>query len=187
MIITAGYIALFIGAVFEGEMVLISAGVAVQQGYLSLVPVIMTAWLGCITGDHLFYVLGRYGGKRILATRPRISNRVQEVFGMIERKRTPLILGLRFVYGFRMIMPFTLGAAGVRMGLFFFLDVCSGFVWSCIFSLVGYSFGMTLPNVFNGSFEKIAAGAVVVSAIVVFVLVRFMKAAAADKNDIIPS
>jgi membrane protein DedA with SNARE-associated domain len=186
MIITAGYIALFIGTLFEGEMVLVSAGAAARQGYLNLISVIITAWVGGIAGDHLFYVLGKCGGKRILAVRPRMDSRVQELLGMIERKQAPLILGLRFMYGFRMIVPFALGTAGVRMGLFFFLDACSGFLWSCIFSLVGYGFGMALTDVFDDPFGKIA-GAVVASALVVFVLVRFMKAMAADKNEIVSS
>ncbi len=155
----SAYLALFAGTVLEGETVLISAGFAAQQGYLSLPMVVLAAWLGAISGDHLFFALGRYRGRTLLEARSSRPGRLAKVRGLLERYRSTVIVSFRFVYGFRMVAPFAIGAAGVSLGRFFTLNALSGVIWASLFGLAGYFFGAALDVVAADVHTRLAAGA----------------------------
>lgn len=70
-----GYIALFIGTMLEGEVVLIIAGYAAFQGYMSLPIVIVLAFLGSLVSDHTFFSIGRKKGRDFLEGRPRLRKK----------------------------------------------------------------------------------------------------------------
>jgi len=139
-----GYIGILTGAVLEGETVLIAAGFAAQQGFLSLPLVLLAAWIGAASGDHFFFVLGRCKGRSFLEPRPSWSGRVGKVFGLIERYGTAVIIGVRFLYGLRTIAPFAIGAAHVRTARFVSFNLLSGLVWVSLFGSAGYLFGAAL-------------------------------------------
>lgn len=172
-LLSAGYLALFVGTIFEGEIVLVSAGMAVQQGYLSWPLVVLSAWIGSITGDHLFYALGRYKGNNILSSRPSLLLRVQGLFGVIRRHQALVILCIRFMCGLRMVMPFTIGTAGVRLHTFAIFDACSGLIWAGTFAAAGYGFGAALTIFLADPFERVAV-TVAVSALVAVILLRIV-------------
>ncbi len=61
---TYGYPVLIIGVFFEGETVMVLAGVAAHMGYLSLPWVVVCGFGGTLLGDQLYFYLGRRHGKR---------------------------------------------------------------------------------------------------------------------------
>ena len=73
-----GYAAILTGCLFEGETVLVAAGWAAQGGYLSLPLVLLSAWLGAVSGDHLFFMLGRYKGSSMFGLLPSWSPKNRE-------------------------------------------------------------------------------------------------------------
>ena len=66
-----GYLAILIGSFIEGETILVPGGVAAQRGYLQLPWVILFAFLGSLSGDQLFFHLGRLHSQQILSKHPR--------------------------------------------------------------------------------------------------------------------
>jgi len=170
-----GYLALFIGTVLEGETVLLSAAIAAQQGYLSFPHVVLIAWLGGISGDHFFYILGRCKGDRISSSKHFLANRIRNLLTVIGRRRVPFILGIRFMYGLRMVAPFAAGVAGIPVRSFTFLNACSGLIWSLTFAVAGYAFGVTIVSFFADPLKKIVliTGTL---AIVGFAAARFISA-----------
>lgn len=50
-----GYLAILVGTLLEGETFLILGGFAAHRGYLDLSLVILSAFLGTVLGDQLFY------------------------------------------------------------------------------------------------------------------------------------
>jgi len=65
-----GYAAILIGTFLEGETILVLAGLAAHQGYLVLTGVIFAAFLGSLSGDQLFFYLGRRHSQAVLSRRP---------------------------------------------------------------------------------------------------------------------
>jgi membrane protein DedA with SNARE-associated domain len=166
----------------EGETALLSAAIAAQQGYLSFPLVVLIAWIGGISGDHFFYLLGRFKGDRIIGSKYFLTDRIKNLLAVIGRRRVPFILGIRFMYGFRMVAPFAIGVAGIRLYSFTLLNACSGLIWSVTFALAGYGFGATIVSFFDDPFKKIIliAGTL---ALVGFAAARFINKRKAYSNE----
>lgn len=139
-----GYIALLVGTFLEGETILILAGFAAHLGYLHLPWVILVAFLGTVSGDQLFFYLGRRQSRFVLHKHPAWQRRLDRVERLFERYQTLLILGFRFLYGLRTITPFALGMTRVRRGYFFLLNILSALVWAAAVGTGGYLFGNVL-------------------------------------------
>ena len=50
--------AVILGTFLEGETILVLAGLAAHQGYLSLSGIILAAFAGSLCGDQLFFFWG---------------------------------------------------------------------------------------------------------------------------------
>jgi membrane protein DedA with SNARE-associated domain len=138
---TYGFLAILIGSFIEGETILVLGGFAAQRGYLQLPWVILFAFLGSLTGDQLFFHLGRLQSQQILAKHPRRWERVDKAHNALQRYKTPLILGFRFIYGMRIITPFVIGMSRVSAGYFILLNVIGAIFWAVVVGYLGYLFG----------------------------------------------
>ena len=134
----------FLGALAEGESVLLAAGYAAHRGLLELHEVVVTAFVAATLGDQLCFYLGRRHGPRLLARFPSLQARVQRVGPMLARHPNAAILSLRFFYGLRTAGPIALGALGVSGWRFAGLNLLSAALWSTLFCLIGYQFGNAL-------------------------------------------
>jgi membrane protein DedA with SNARE-associated domain len=149
LITTYGYWALLVGTFCEGETVLILAGIAAHQGYLQLPWVIAIAFLGSFTGDQLFFFMGRFKGKSILAKRPRWQVRAERVHRLLERYQNPVILGYRFLYGLRSVIPFAVGASQVTSSRFVLCNTLNALVWAASLGTAGYFCGAAVEAFIN--------------------------------------
>lgn len=136
-----GYLAILIGTFLEGETILILGGITAKLGYLQLSWVIAYAFLGTFIGDQLFFLLGRFQGAPFLLRHPSWVDRARKVQGILERHRILIILGFRFIYGFRTITPYVIGMSRISFLEFFVLNAISAAVWSIIIGLLGFAFG----------------------------------------------
>ena len=139
-----GYFTILAGTFFEGETILILGGFAAHLGYLYLPWVILAAFIGTLSGDQLFFYLGRRHSEFVLDKHPSWQIRLERVQKLFEQYQTLLILGFRFLYGLRTVTPFVLGRSGVSPGYFFILNTLSALVWSMAVGIGGYMFGNLL-------------------------------------------
>ncbi len=144
---TYGYFALLIGTFFEGETILVLGGLAAQLGYLELPWVIVIAFIGALSGDQLWFIVGRCYGQTLLARFPRLRVRVERVHEVLERYETPVLLGFRFVYGFRNLTPFVVGTGRIKALKFVMLNAIGALVWSVTIACTGYVFGEVMEIV----------------------------------------
>jgi len=144
LIDTYGYWAVLAGTFFEGETVLLLGSFAASRGYLLLRWVIVVAFFGSLCADQLFFFLGRRYSPAILARRPSWKARSEKAQKLLERFRTPLILGFRFMYGIRTVTPFAIGMSRVPTGEFVLLNIIGASVWAIIVGTGGYLFGNAL-------------------------------------------
>ena len=139
-----GYLAIFLGTIIEGETVLVLAGFAAHRDYLQLPWVILAAFIGSLSGDQLFFYLGRRHSDYLLSKRPHWKPRLARAEKLIHNHQITIILGFRFLFGLRSVIPFALGMSQVPVRLFVPLNVVGAFVWAVIFGCAGYLFGQTL-------------------------------------------
>jgi membrane protein DedA with SNARE-associated domain len=68
---------------------------------------------------------------------------------LLERFHTLVIVGFRFVYGFRTVTPFALGMSDVRTSRFVFLNGVGAFLWATTCGVLGYLFGAVFESLFQ--------------------------------------
>ncbi|CAG9295751.1 DedA family protein [Celerinatantimonas diazotrophica] len=139
-----GYFAIVVGTFFEGETILVLAGVLAHHGYLNLYGVVGAAFLGTLFGDQLYFLIGRHKGMKWINARPKYKRKVRKIFRLLNRHQILLILGFRFLYGIRTVTPFVLGAAGISPKLYVPLNLLGAGVWAIAVGLLGYWFGQAI-------------------------------------------
>jgi hypothetical protein len=83
-----GYFALLVATFLEVETILILAGFAAHLGYLSLPWVNLVALIGTLSGDQLFFYLGRRNSQFILDRHPVWQGRLDRVQRLFELYQT---------------------------------------------------------------------------------------------------
>lgn len=142
-----GYLAILLGTFFEGETVLVLGGFVAHRGYLDLPWVILAAFVGSLSGDQLYFFLGRKHGPFILRKRPSWKGSVEKINSKLHRHHTLLILWFRFFYGFRTVTPFVLGMSPVSKSKFIVLNAAGAALWAVSVGTGGYLFGHALEVV----------------------------------------
>ncbi|HUQ29221.1 MAG TPA: DedA family protein [Usitatibacter sp.] len=141
-----GYLAVFLGAFLEGETILALAGLAAYRGYLDLYKVIAVAMLAGFLGDQFFFFLGRFKGNKVLARFPKMKRRAQRFDALLSRWHAPLIVGIRFMYGFRIVGPILLGMGRVPAWKFMLYNFIGAAIWAPLIAGIGYFFGTVLKT-----------------------------------------
>ncbi len=144
-----GYLALFVGTFFEGETILVLAGFLAHRGYLQLDLVMLTAFAGRYAGDQLWYFLGRRHGRALLARRPALQAGSERALRLLQKRPDLWVLGFRFVYGMRSVMPVAIGLSGYPPRRFLLLNAISALLWAVTLSLAAYQLGTLLQTLLD--------------------------------------
>jgi membrane protein DedA with SNARE-associated domain len=144
LISTYGYAAIGIGTFIEGETILVLGGFAANRGYLELPWVIMSAFLGTLFGDQLYFYIGRIKGKSTIEKRPHWKANSEKVLVLLDKHQVWLIIGFRFIYGLRTVTPFLIGASNISPTRFLVLNMLGASLWSVTIGVLGYLFGGAL-------------------------------------------
>lgn len=136
-----GYIALMIGCIAEGETFTLLGGVAAHEGLLNFIGVVAAAMVGGIIGDELLFWVGRRYGTKILRKLHKHQDKVAKANKLIRRRPELFVIGVRFMYGFRIIGPIIIGASHLKPLKFLILNVIGALIWSVIFVSLGYFAG----------------------------------------------
>jgi Uncharacterized membrane-associated protein len=157
-----GYLAVLVGAFLEGETVLALAGLAAYRQYLDFTTVVIIAMLAGFAGDQVYFWLGRRKGQQILARFPDAQDRAERFDALLARWHAPLIVGIRFMYGFRIVGPVLLGMGRVPAWKFLVYNFVGAAIWAPLIAGLGYLFGNALEAVLDDlkSVELLAFGAI---------------------------
>lgn len=136
-----GYLAILLGCIAEGETFTLLGGVAAHEGLLHFTGVILAAMAGGIVGDQLLYWLGRRFGGKILGRLDKYQDKVEKAKRLIQRHPSLFVIGVRFMYGFRIIGPIIIGSSRLNPLRFFLLNVAGAAIWATIFVSLGYFAG----------------------------------------------
>jgi membrane protein DedA with SNARE-associated domain len=137
--------------------------------------VILSAFIGSLCGDQLFFYLGGTHSRWFLARRPLWKERVNKAQRLLERFQTPLIIGFRFLYGLRTVTPFVIGMSSVPTRRFILLNTISALMWSIVIGTGGYLFGNILEIIVGDikRYERFIIAAIAVIGIALWALHRY--------------
>jgi len=141
LIDTYGYWAVFVGSFLEGETILALAGLAAYRDYLDFRWVVLVALCAGFLGDQFYFFLGRYRGAQMLQKHPNWQARAAKFDQLLARWHAPLIIGIRFMYGFRIVGPIILGMGRVPAWKFVLYNFIGAAIWAPLIAGIGYFFG----------------------------------------------
>lgn len=144
-----GYFAVAAGAFLEGETILALGGLAAFRGYLEFRTVVVVAMIAGFAGDQFYFFLGRHNGHKVLARFPDARERAHKFDAMLARWHAPLIIAIRFMYGFRIVGPILLGMGRVPAWKFVVYNFVGAAIWAPLVVGIGYLFGSALESVLH--------------------------------------
>ena len=140
LVIRYGYVMVVAGVIVEGDATLVAASILAHRGYLALGVVMALGAVTSLTMNQVYFWLGRrHGVERVekVDGRPLFRNIVHHT----RKHAIWLVLLSRFVFGFRMAIPMTVGALGMSGIRFLIADTCGAVIWAVTMSLTGYLAG----------------------------------------------
>jgi len=136
-----GLVLVLLGAFFEGETIIVLAGILCHQGALPLEWTIITAALGAFMGDQTGFHLGRRYGANLLSRFQRFAQQADKIQPWLTSKSDWLAFGSRFIYGTRIVTPVLLAVHGYPAGRFALINLFSATLWAIAGVSAGYLIG----------------------------------------------
>ena len=177
LIIHWGYWAVALGCFFEGETVLVLAGMLAHKGYLRLDGVMLAACLGSMSGDQLWFLLGRYAGNRWIGKLSRVQEMSERMTRWTTRHGNWFVFGFRFIYGIRSITPAFLGISKFQVSRFVVLNGLGAAIWAVAVGGLGWYVGLAVERVLGRAarIEEAVLGLLSI-AVAVWAVVRVRRA-----------
>ena len=141
---TYGYPFLYLGTILEGETFVIISAVLCQTGHLKVVWVACTAFLGALSGDLFCFQMGRLGAGKTPLNGSHWKRRIDKASCLLEQHQHLILIGYRFLYGLRAVIPFLIGVTDFSFRRFILLSSAGGAVWSITVTFAGLVFGKAL-------------------------------------------
>jgi membrane protein DedA with SNARE-associated domain len=148
-----GYVAVFLGALVEGESIILGASALAYAGYLNIYYVGTIAFFSTTIAEQTCYFIGRHYGMNLFNRFPRLKPSAEKAFVLLKKIDVIFILTCRFIYGIRTVSPLVIGAAGISPQKFIPLNILAAAIWSVSSCWLGYELGEFILN----NFDKISA------------------------------
>ena len=132
---------LFIWCLLEGEIALILGGILAHEGHINLALGIFVAGLGAFCGDQFYFYIGRYNrtyiGKKLAKQRRKFA--IAHL--LLKKLGWPIIFLQRYMYGFRVIIPMSIGLTRYSAKKFAFINLISAWCWAALTMILAWYFG----------------------------------------------
>lgn len=141
-----GYLAVFVGSVLEGETVVLIGGLLSHELYLRFPVVVLCAFFGALVSDWGFFFLGRrrpaFFKKRLAC----LAKFAKTPTAFIENNPRTASFLMRYMYGFRHVVPYSIGASCIPTKLFLIWNSAGAFAWALTMTTGGYLAGNLLAS-----------------------------------------
>lgn len=136
-----GYFAILFAAFWEGEAVLITAGLLCGSGYLDWRLTIIAAAVGGSAGDQIYFYAAHDRAVRLIRKSKRLSKWYPKISKFVLRHSTIAVLLSRFAAGLRITIPIICATAGMSPKKYSPLSLISGFAWASFWVSIMYPVG----------------------------------------------
>jgi membrane protein DedA with SNARE-associated domain len=140
-----GYPAVFLTILVEGvgipapgQTILIAAALGAAHGHLSIGWVLLLAFLGAGLGNSLGYLLGRWGGRALIARFKVRGDRLAHLEGLFRRYGGGVVLAARFFDGLRQLNGMVAGMLAMPWGEFTGFNLLGAMLWTGVWGLGTY-------------------------------------------------
>jgi membrane protein DedA with SNARE-associated domain len=149
-----GYWAIFVPVFLEtaglplpGETSLLFAGVASATGRIDIFWAIVVGSIAAILGDNLGYLIGRYGGRRLVMKLAHIGHIERSLAwgeAYFERRGAITVFFARWLPGLRIFGAWIAGMVHMPWWKFAIWNAAGGICWATSIILLGHFFGKSI-------------------------------------------
>ncbi|HEY6422482.1 MAG TPA: DedA family protein [Pseudonocardiaceae bacterium] len=179
-----GYLAVFgflfvesFGAPVPGQTMLMAAGVFAGAGQLNVFGVAILGFLAAVAGDNIGYLIGHFGGRRLVLRFGRYifltEERLKKAEDFFGRNGGKIVVVARFIDGLRQLNGIVAGIAKMPWWRFLAFNALGAAAWVAVWTSVGYLAGDHLTTIYD-EFERYqalvfaVAGAAIVAVLAYF-------------------
>jgi len=178
-----GYLAVLVivglestGIPLPGETTLVAAALYAGATHnLNIVGVVIAAAVGAILGDNLGYLIGHWGGYRLLIRYGRYirlsEKRIKIARYLFLRYGGEVVFFGRFTAILRTYAAFLAGTTRMPWRRFLFFNAAGGIAWATIYGGGAYLLGRQIERL-SGPFEIVFVAAAVIAVVVGAVIIR---------------
>jgi len=180
-ILTFKYPAIFIGAFFEGPVVMIAAGFFLKLGYIEPVPAFLLLLSGDLTADFSWYGLGYFGTYRLVRRYGRFFDITEQTIDRVKvmfRKHEEKILIISKVtmgFGLAVAVLMTAGMVRVPLKKYAVYNLAGGLIWTALMMAAGYFFGNIYLLVGEGLRMGFLVAVVIIVLLALYGFSRFVR------------
>ena len=134
-------------AIVEGPIVMMISGFLVHLGFFDFWPIYLILIAGDLTGDVIWYMVGRHGGRPLIEKYGRWINVSQENVERAEeffhehQTKILFISKLTTGFGFAIATLIAAGATRVPFKKYITINFFGEFIWAAFLFAIGYFFG----------------------------------------------
>jgi membrane protein DedA with SNARE-associated domain len=147
-----GAIAIFVvvylesfGAPLPGETGVIAAALLAERGDISIVAVFLAVFCGAVLGDSTGYLIGRFGGRRLLEKfGPYVKltpERLRAFEARFAKQGFYLVMIARFLPVLRQLNGLLAGSMNMPWHRFIAAQMIGALLWTSVYALGPYFFG----------------------------------------------
>lgn len=178
-----GYLAVLVivglestGVPLPGETTLVGAALYAGATHnLNIVGVVIAAAVGAILGDNLGYLIGHWGGYRLLIRYGRYirlsEKRIKIARYLFLRYGGEVVFFGRFTAILRAYAAFLAGTTRMPWRRFLFFNAAGGIAWATIYGGGAYLLGRQIERL-SGPFEIVFVAAAVIAIVVGALIIR---------------
>jgi membrane protein DedA with SNARE-associated domain len=169
------------GVPAPGQTVIIVAAAYASRGHLNVLTVAVCALVAAVLGDSAGYLIGRYGGHRLVLRFGRYVRLTHERLVRVERfmaRHGPKIVGVaRFIDGLRQLNGVVAGTVEMPWRRFLVWNAMGAVAWVGVWATAGYLAGDRLHDLLMMAlrYQWYALGVLVVGLVGYVLLHRVLK------------
>ena len=169
------FIAEGVAVPFPAETALLTGAAVAAQGKLSIVLVVLSAFVGGVIGGSAGYWVGSAGGLPIIRRFGKAVHiddaKLDRAHAFFERRGAGAAFFGRFVAFFRTLVPMIIGVSAMSFRRFTVFNALGAITAATLYGSLGYAFGRNLPALMRHLqvVSLVAAGVVAIGVVVLLI------------------
>jgi membrane protein DedA with SNARE-associated domain len=136
-------------AFLEGDAAAMVGGALAHRGTFGFVEAVVAAALGAFLSDQFWFRVGRAAARGPRMQRFLARPGAAKVQALLLQRPSFAILGVRFVWGIRIVGPAIIGAAGVNALTFLLVDIPAVILWALLMVGIGFGLGAVMVRLWG--------------------------------------
>jgi membrane protein DedA with SNARE-associated domain len=154
MLSGGGYLLLFLYSFGGGFLALIAAGFASSLGKMSIILVIIIAFISNMIGDIVLFYMARNNKSMLDGQIKKHKRKIAMAHLMVRKQGDKIVFIQKYIYGIKTIIPIIMGLTKYSFKKFIILNIFASLLWALVFGLGSFYAGDTINMLIDKVYNK---------------------------------